>query len=227
MSTNAPRDPDATVPPPSRTTADPTRNDHTLKESMIGTDRGARFSNVSWGAIFAGVVTFLALTVLFAAVTAGLGLAEEGTAAGIWSIVAVLLALGIAGFVAGALAVRGGFVHGFLTWATSMVAAVLLTALATANLLGAVGNVVNQAAEVTDVGQAVEVIQDTIDQEDIDQADQVLSEIEQQAGDAADTAQTSVWWAFAGMMAGAVVAAGAGMLGSRAVVTRDEVARTR
>ena len=34
------------------------------KESLLGTERGGRPSNVSWGSIAAGVVTFLAVTVV-------------------------------------------------------------------------------------------------------------------------------------------------------------------
>src|SRR5690606_25255759 len=109
------------------------------KEALVGTDRAGRASNVSWGAIFAGVVTFLAVMVLLSLVTAGIGLTGSGVGAGIWSVIAIALALGAGGYVAGALAVRSGLLHGFLTWATSLVAALVLTIWLSASVLGAVG----------------------------------------------------------------------------------------
>src|SRR5690606_11820790 len=121
---------------------------------------------VSWGAIFAGVVTFLAVTVLLSLVTAGIGLTGEGMAAGIWSIIALAIALAAAGYVAGALAVRGGLLHGFLTWATSLVAAVVLAVWLSASALGAVGSVVGQALDVaqgTDVTEVVEDVRQGVD----------------------------------------------------------------
>src|SRR5215203_2318251 len=84
-------------------------NDHDAKkESLIGTEHAGRPANVSWGSIFAGVVTFLAVTVLLSLVTAGIGLGGSGVGAGIWSVIALAIALAAAGFVAGALAVRSG-----------------------------------------------------------------------------------------------------------------------
>ncbi|MBO0984632.1 hypothetical protein [Rathayibacter sp. SD072] len=65
---------------------------------------------------------FLAVTL----VTAGIGLGGSGIGAGIWSIIALALALVEGGFVAGALALRSGLLHGFLTWATSLVVALAL-----------------------------------------------------------------------------------------------------
>lgn len=211
-------------------------NDAT-KESLIGTERGGRPSNVSWGSIFAGVVTFLAVTVLLSLVTAGIGLGGSGVGAGIWSVIALAVALAAAGFVAGALAVRSGILHGFLTWATSLVVALGLTVLLGASLLGAVGGVVDSAAQVVsgaDVGQVVEDTQDNVDEDQVkEQTDQALEEAKKTAEDVADTAQAGAWWGFAGLLLGAVIAAGGGVLGVRSVVNRDRenpavtVTRTR
>ena len=94
--------------------------DHTGRDSLIGTDHGHRATNASWGAIFAGVVTFLAIMVVFGLITAGLGLTDAtATTVGIWSVVAVLVALALGGFIAGALAVRSGLLHGLVTRAAS------------------------------------------------------------------------------------------------------------
>ncbi|HAQ59897.1 MAG TPA: hypothetical protein DCR63_05720 [Microbacterium sp.] len=197
-------------------------DDHTTKDTLIGTDRRGHLSNVSWGSIFAGVVTFLAITVLLSLVTTGIGLTGSGVGAGIWSIVALALALAAAGYVAGALAVRSGLLHGFLTWATSLVAALVLTVWLSASVLGAVGGVLSQAVDLaqgTDVSQVVEDVQENVSGEDVQQA---REDAQQQAEEAAEDAQPAVWWTFVGMLLGAVIAAGTGVLGARSVVTRAE-----
>jgi hypothetical protein len=228
--------------PPTRATDDHAADrteDHTAKEALIGTDRRARVANTSWGAVFAGVVTFLAIVVLLSLVTAAIGLGgASGTAAGIWSAVSVALGLAAAGYVAGALAVRGGLLHGFLTWATSVVAAVVLVAWLGASLLGALGGVLGQvAAGATelaageDLGQLAEDVEEAVDQEDVDQAEeqaqQALDDAQQAADEAADDASTAAWWAFAGLLIGAVIASAMGAVGAKSVVTPDEVQRTR
>lgn len=204
-------------------------DDDTTKESLIGTDHRGRSSNVSWGAIFAGVVTFLAVTVLLSLVTAGIGLGGAGVGAGIWSVIALALALAAAGFVSGALAVRSGLLHGFLTWATSLVVALALTVWLSASLLGAVGGVVNSATQAlggTDVTQVVEDVQSNVDEGDVEdaenQADEAIENAQQTAEDAAATAQAGAWWGFVGLLLGAVIAAAGGIFGVRSVVSRRE-----
>lgn len=61
--------------------------DHTTRDVFLGTDEHRNgVANVSWGAIFAGVVTFIALMFVFGLVSLGLGLSEAGgIAVGIWS----------------------------------------------------------------------------------------------------------------------------------------------
>lgn len=195
------------------------------KESLLGTERGGRPSNVSWGSIVAGVVTFLAVTVLLNLVTAGIGLGGSGMAAGIWSIIALAIALAAAGFVAGALAVRSGLLHGFLTWATSLVVALALTVWLSTSLLGAVGGALSSATEAlsgTDVTQVVEDVQGNVDEEEAQQqADEAAAQAEQVAEDAAAATQAASWWGFVGLLIGAVIAALGGMLGVRAVVNRE------
>lgn len=212
-----------------RTTADYRATDgDPMKESLIGTERKGRPANISWGAVIAGVMTFLAVTVLLSLVTAGIGLGGHGIGAGIWSIVALAIALAAGGYVAGVLAVRSGALHGFLTWATSLVVALALAAWLSVGLLGAVGGMVSSAAQAvtgTDVTQIVEDAQANIDEQDMqeaqDQAEDALQDAEQMAEDAAETAQASAWWAFAGLLLGAVIATATGMLGVRSVVNRE------
>ncbi|MDX2378051.1 DUF4199 domain-containing protein [Microbacterium sp. LRZ72] len=208
---------------------DTSKHDAT-RESLIGTDHHGR-SNISWGAIIAGVMTFLAVTVLLSLVTAGIGLAGSGIGAAIWSIVTLLLALLAAGFVAGALSVRSGLLHGFLTWATSLVVALALTVWLGASVLGAVGGIANtvassagEAVSITQIDQLIEDVRSSIQDEDVDQAQETLDEAGQAA---ADTAQASAWWGFVGLLLGAIVAAVGGMLGTRTVVPTHERETTR
>lgn len=98
-------------------------------------------AELSWGAIFAGVVTFLAIVFLFSLLAAAFGLDGSGTGAAVFSIVGVLLGFFAAGGVAGALAVRGGLIHGFLTWAGAVLATVLFVVVSTLGTAGAVGGV--------------------------------------------------------------------------------------
>jgi hypothetical protein len=202
-----------------------TVDNQATQESLIGTERRGRPANVSWGSIFAGVVTFLAVTVLLSLVTAGIGLGGSGIGAGIWSVIALAIALAAGGFVAGALAVRSGLLHGFLTWATSLVVALAFTVWLGASLLGAVGGVVNSASQAlsgTDVSEVVEDVQGNVDEEETqEQADEAVEDAQQTAEDAADAAQASSWWGFVGLLLGAVIASLGGMFGVRTVINRD------
>lgn len=198
-------------------------HDHTIRDSFIGTDEPLhRRSNVSWGAIFAGVVTFIALVFVFGLVSIGLGLEEAGgTAVGIWSAIAVIVALGIAGFVSGMLSIRAGFLHGIATWATSLVAMLVLVGWLGASVLGAlggaVGNVAQGALEETEI--TTDDLGAAADEADVDQAQQ---DVEETAQEAQDDLAVSAWWAVGGLLIGAVVAGFAGAGGSRSVHTLHE-----
>ena len=159
---------------------------------------------------------------VFGVISAALGLSEAGGAAvGIWSIVALLLALAAAGFVAGALAVRGGLLHGLVTWATSLVGIVLLVGWLGAGVLGAaggaLGNVAQTAVEDTDMTVQELEQQVDVDEQELEQAQQ---EAEEAAEEAQDTAAETAWWTVAGLLLGAAVAGFAGMAGARSVHTR-------
>lgn len=196
-------------------------DDHTTQNAMLGTARSRATSNVSWGSIIAGVVTFLALTVLFSMVSAAMGLdGASGTATGIWTVVALAIALAVAGYVAGALAARGGLLHGFLTWAASLLSVLVLAGWLGTTMLGAVGNVVGSVANQANISAeqvqgSAEQAQDQVTQQDVDQA-------RQQAGQAADTTAQGLWWAFAGTLIGAGIAAATGAAGARSVAHKRE-----
>ena len=110
----------------------------------------------SWGSVFGGVMTVLAISVLLSILNSSIGLfmfdplsdhpvAGIGTAVGIGSAIILVAGMAAGGFVAGKLAGMDGMIHGFLVWATTLIVAVVLgiflavgAAKMTVNTLGAV-----------------------------------------------------------------------------------------
>lgn len=199
------------------------------KENILGNAREGRVHNVSWGSIFAGVVTFLAIVFLFSLLTAAFGLDGSGTGAAVVSIIGVLLAFFAAGGVAGAMAVRGGLVHGFLTWAAAILASVLLVVLLTLGTAGAVGGVLGSV--VGGLGAAAGPSVSQVDPSDIPnptaeqsaQAQRAGEQAQQTAREAADATQTGATYGFFGLLLGGIVASIGGLLGSRSVNNRRTV----
>lgn len=199
------------------------------KENILGNARGDRPSNVSWGAIFAGVVTFLAIVFLFSLLTAAFGLDGSGTGAAIFSIIGVILGFFAAGGVAGAMAVRGGVIHGFLAWATSVLATVLLVVMLTLTTAGAVGGALGSV--VGGLGAAAGPSISQVDPSSVPapteqqrtQAEQAGQQAEQAGQQAAEATSTGATYGFFGLLLGAVVASVGGLLGSRSVNSRRAV----
>ena len=126
---------------------------------------------VSWGSIFGGVVTVLAISILLSILASSIGLFQLdpqsdhpasgiGVTVGIFTVISLIVSFTIGGFVAGKLAGADGMIHGFLVWATTMIVAVILGTLlvgkavkATANVLGAVSSVTGHI--VSGVGSMV------------------------------------------------------------------------
>ena len=89
-------------------------------------------NRISWASIFAGVIAVLAISMLLSLLGVALGFAlldpesatditnGSGTAVTIWTILSLLVSLGIGGFIAGRLATTDGYIHGFLVWALSL-----------------------------------------------------------------------------------------------------------
>ncbi|UUX32739.1 hypothetical protein [Fundicoccus culcitae] len=128
-------------------------------------------NNISWRSIFAGVVTFVALSILFSLIGTAIGfgvpdftssnpLDGVGTGLIIWLIVALIISLAAAGYIAGLTANRAGFIHGFLTWAVSIVVMFWLMTSALSMAFGALGNVLGFTGQV--VGDTVGVTVDTV-----------------------------------------------------------------
>ncbi len=121
--------------------------------------------NISWSAVFAGVVTFLdslfTLSLIGSAI--GFGTVEPtsnnpldgvGTGLIIWTIIAFLLSLIAAGFIAGVTSRRVGVVHGFLTLATSVLVLLIMLSYLTAGVFSAVGSALGSVFSVTGKGVA-------------------------------------------------------------------------
>jgi len=117
--------------------------------------------NLSWGAIIAGVFTFFALLFTFSLIGSaiGFGMLEPmkdkpfngiGTGLLIWTIITFILSFVGAGFVAGVAARRLGLIHGFLTWATSLISLVLIISFISVGALSAVGSMFGSV--ITTVG---------------------------------------------------------------------------
>lgn len=111
------------------------------------------------GAIFAGIVTFLALFIVFSTIGSALGLGMIdfmsnnpfnglGTTGIIWLIVTMLLSFFGAGFVSGVAARRVGLLHGFVTWAANLVVLVIFVSLLLSSLLSLAGSAIGTTANV-------------------------------------------------------------------------------
>lgn len=212
------------------------------KVDALGDDRPGNRRNISWGAVIAGVVTFLALTLMLSLITAALGLGMAdlnsanpgegvGLATGLWSLLTLVIALAAGGYVAGVLSGRAGLIHGFLTWATALLAAVVLASVLVGNVLGVAGNVLGSATStVTDVvTQNPEQVAEAGSAVDPDEAataaenaGEAVQDVAPEAEQAADTASEGAVWAFFGLLIGAIIASVTGLLGSRSVKRDDE-----
>lgn len=102
--------------------------------------RSRTLRQASWGAVFAGLVLALAVSLLIHLLGTAIGASTIDpeteanpvsgllTGAGIWALIAGIVSLAIGGFVAGRLAPRHGLLHGLLVWAVSSLVTVYLIA---------------------------------------------------------------------------------------------------
>ncbi|MDO5733617.1 MAG: hypothetical protein Q4P08_00530 [Eubacteriales bacterium] len=127
------------------------------KEIIYETKQRRAGHNISWAAIFAGAVTFIALELVFALISSAIGLGSidlydssswsgAGTNLLIWTAVSLVIAFFISGLVSGLAAGRAPGLHGFLTWSLAVFMIVVLfvsgvgvAVQGTAQLLAAVG----------------------------------------------------------------------------------------
>lgn len=111
------------------------------------------FSWTSWGSIFAGGVAAVGISIVMAVFGVALGFtvldpkandpaSGLGLAFGAWSFISVVVSMAVGGFVAGLAAGRHGVEHGFLVWALTLIAATLISGIATGSALRTLGSTV-------------------------------------------------------------------------------------
>lgn len=162
------------------------------RTTFLGAGDDVDAKNVSWGAIFAGITTSIAVLIAFSLLGTAIGLgvtdptsdspfAGVGTGLAIWAIFTLVLAIAAGGFVTGVLAGRAGFIHGVVTWAGSMIAAAVVVTMTASAALGAVGSVFSTTASAVGSGASsvASVVGDAVDGA-TDQIAEGLSDIDGQ-----------------------------------------------
>lgn len=115
---------------------------------------------VSWGSIIAGVVTVMAVSLLLTTLGSSLGFSPLSPQSDdmingadkaflVWSVISIVLSLACGGFVSGRLAGADGIIHGFLSWATSLLVASVLGFAAAGGILHMAGSAAGAAASAT------------------------------------------------------------------------------
>lgn len=112
-------------------------------------------NRISWRSVFAGVVAVLAISILLSLLGAALGFAlldpqsstdvtnGSGTAVTIWTLISLLVSLGIGGFIAGHMAGTDGLTHGFLVWALSLLVGIWFGAMTINNAARLTGSAIS------------------------------------------------------------------------------------
>lgn len=113
-------------------------------------------NRLSWASLFSGVLTAFSISLLLALLGSALGFSMVdpwaqrpaggiGTTMTLWTAAALLLSLLAGGFVAGRLAMMAGVTHGFLTWALSLLLAVIISGFIISGALRLAGNILGAA----------------------------------------------------------------------------------
>ena len=129
------------------------------------------FDFISWQSIVAGAITALAVSIVLAVLGVALGFSVIkpssrhpfdglGATFGVWSVISVVASLAVGGFVAGAFSGARGLGHGFMVWATVLLAATLFGGHAIGSAVRSVGSVMRSvgsgaASVVSTVGGGV------------------------------------------------------------------------
>ncbi|WP_273755164.1 MULTISPECIES: YrzE family protein [unclassified Bartonella] len=136
-----------------------------LEETSLDKKYSFFHTPISWSAIFAGLVTALAVSICLSFLIAALGLSQMDFTSsspfrgsllsmGIGSLIVMVISLASGGFVAGRFAEISGALHGFLTWA-------LITLLMTLQAIHVVSSTANLSAKA--VGKSASMIEQTVD----------------------------------------------------------------
>ena len=184
-------------------------SNYNFKENHIEYDRGRYLNdialekagvNLSWRSIFAGLITFLALSILFSFISATIGLGvtdltspnpldNVGIGLIIWTIISFIVSLGVGGYVAGLTANRAGAIHGFLTWALGLLAILYLATSTIGSAFNTLGSLMGVAGDtIADVANISGDIVYNFSQEAFDSISDNLkidtSELDKQVQDA-------------------------------------------
>lgn len=114
---------------------------------------------VSWGSIFGGVVTVMAVSILLAILAAAISFfmldptdsnpaSGIGTNVGIWTVVALIVSFAAGGFVAGKLAGADGYIHGFLVWSTTTILTLIFSVWVVSGAVKMAGNILGSVSSV-------------------------------------------------------------------------------
>ncbi|QND51669.1 hypothetical protein HB779_06965 [Phyllobacterium sp. 628] len=161
----------------------------------IVTDR----QNLAWGGIFGGTLLAIAVQVLLGALGLGIGLSTisatgDGASAqglgiggGIWSAIAMIIALAIGGYVAayfsGQYARWSGVLHGLVVWAAGLAIGLYLLGTAVGGAFGVLGSVASTAGSA--VGQVASGAASTV-KDMVPQAAEASGITKEQAGQEVD-----------------------------------------
>lgn len=145
--------------------------------------------NISWGSVFAGIATFLAVLILLSLLGSAIGFGTiqptgggslfQGTkpALIIWGILTFIISFLAAGFIAGMASRRIGMLHGFLTWAGSVIVLLLMVSMLASSIFSAAGSLISGAFSVA--GDAASGAGDLIST-GVDEATQSLGNVDTQ-----------------------------------------------
>ncbi len=202
---------------------------------------GRALPRVSWGGIFVGAFTTLAIGILLMALGAAIGLTAFDARTGefgqgnVWATgIYTALAIGVATFCGAFVGLRSSRVRtkkaagaeGVAIWAVSFVGMLLfagwmggMAARTTANtlapLVGGTAQAVGSAAEGVSPTQAQQLGQQA--QQALPEGQQLQQQVTEISGQAADVGAAAMWWFFVSGLLGL----GGGILGARAGAPGD------
>ncbi|ETF00563.1 hypothetical protein W822_22600 [Advenella kashmirensis W13003] len=127
---------------------------------MIETEIDRTYHRASWGSIFGGMVATLAISALLSILGAGLGLSSidiahtdiadgMGTGALIFAALSVIISFAAGGYISGRLTTTEGCIHGFLSWAMSVLVALVLSGMLISSTVSTVTSAVGSVASAT------------------------------------------------------------------------------
>lgn len=190
--------------------------------------RNARFSPLSWGAIFASLAVGLGVNTLLMMIGVAAGLtatqatdATEGVsiATGIWTGLSMLISAFIGGYVAARLSGlkrrSDGILHGLVAWGATLLTFAFLATTATGNMLGSAFSVFGQnpniAAQVSETG--VNIINKQGGDANPNVSPNASSEARITTEEAVETAAAATWWLFLGSLLAMLLSIWGGSIG--------------